>query len=237
MGNFLGKMTGVFCFYSLSSFFFRKIKMTSTDFRVEAIDRLCFLCGSIIMKNGHHILPVLKEATSLTFERSINLLENVTSSNICHSCWAHRCSLFRGVRYSELSAIPEVSAIQRCPLFRGVRSIHELSAIQRCSLFRGFHIRFCTNSCCSKKMCPLFGGVRCSEVSAIHGCFKAEVLNFYINNSWENLLNDQKFAARHDNIHKCNIYFVARYEKNWPVVNQSTVPCRYIQWELGEFRR
>ena len=56
-----------------------------------------------------------------------------------------RCPLFRGVRYSE------VSAIQRCPLFRGV-------AIQRFPLFRGFHIRFCTNSCRSKKMCPLFGG-------------------------------------------------------------------------------
>ena len=56
--------------------------MTSTDFHVEAIDRLCFVCGFIIMTNGHHILVVLKEAMSLTFERSINLLENVTSNNI-----------------------------------------------------------------------------------------------------------------------------------------------------------
>ena len=110
-----GKMTGVFCFHYLSSFFFRKIKMTSTDFHVEAIDRLCFLCGCIIMKNGHHILLVSKESMSLTFERSINLLENVTSNNICHSCWTQRCPLFRGVRYSE------VSAIQMCPLFRCVR--------------------------------------------------------------------------------------------------------------------
>ena len=86
MGNFFRKMTGVFCFHYLSSFFFRKIKMTSTDFHVEAIDRLCFVCGCIIMKNGHHILLVLKEAMSLTFERSINLLEN------------QRCPLFRGVR-------------------------------------------------------------------------------------------------------------------------------------------
>ena len=37
------------------------------------------------MQNGHHILPVLKEAMGLTFERSINLLENVTSSNIPYS--------------------------------------------------------------------------------------------------------------------------------------------------------
>ena len=70
--------------------------MTSTDFHVGAIDRLCFVCGCIIIKNGHRILLVLKEATSLTFERSIYLLENVTSSNICHSCWAQRCPLFRG---------------------------------------------------------------------------------------------------------------------------------------------
>ena len=120
MRNFFGKMTGVFCFHYLSSFFIRKIKMTSTDFPVEVIDRLCFVCGCIIMKNGHHILLVSKEAMSLTFVRSINLLENVTSSNICHSCWT-----------------------------------------QRCPLFRGFHIRFCINSCRSKKMGPLFGGVRC----------------------------------------------------------------------------
>ena len=80
MGNFFWKMTGVFCFHYLSSFFFRKIKM----------------------KNGHHILLVLKEAMSLTFERSINLLENVTSNNICHSCWTQRCPLFRGVRYSKV---------------------------------------------------------------------------------------------------------------------------------------
>ena len=85
MGNLFGKMTGVFCFHYLSSFFFRKIKMTSTDFHVEAINRLCFVCVCIIMKNGHRILLVLKETMSLTFERSINLLENVTSSNICYA--------------------------------------------------------------------------------------------------------------------------------------------------------
>ena len=123
--------------------------MTTTDFHVEAIDRLCFVCGSIIMKNGHHILAVLKEAMSLTFERSINLLENVTSSNICRRCWTQSCPLFRGVRYSEVSAI-QVSAIQRCPLFSGVRYL-VVSAI---------NIRFCTNSCRSKKMCPLFADCR-----------------------------------------------------------------------------
>ena len=71
--------------------------MTSTDFHVEANDRLCFVCGCIIMKKGHRIFTCIEGShDSLTFERSINLLENVTSSNICHSCWT------------------QVSAIQRC---------------------------------------------------------------------------------------------------------------------------
>ena len=157
-------MTGVFFFHYLSSFFFRKIKMTSTDFHVEAIDRPMFCMWEYYNENGHHILLVLKEAMSLTFERSINLLENVTSSNICHSCWTQRCPLFRGVAIQRCPLFrgvrySEVSAIQRCPLFRGVR-YSEVSAIQRCPLFRGFHIRTCTNSYRSKKMCPLFGGAR-----------------------------------------------------------------------------
>ena len=72
--------------------------MTSTDFHVEAIDRLCFVCGCIIMKNGHHILLVSKEAMSLTFERSINLLT-------CHQVTYVTVVGHRGVRYSEVSAI------------------------------------------------------------------------------------------------------------------------------------
>ena len=49
------------------------------------------------MKNGQHILDVLKETTSQTFERSINLLENVT---YYVTVVGHRV-----VRYSEVSAI------------------------------------------------------------------------------------------------------------------------------------
>ena len=99
--------------------------MTSTDFHVEAIDRLCFVCGFIIMKNGHHILLVLKEAMSLTFERSINLLENVTSNNnvtVVGHRDVHYSEVFilgfalipavprKCARYSEVSAI-SISAI------------------------------------------------------------------------------------------------------------------------------
>ena len=76
--------------------------MTSTDFHVEATDRLCFVCGSTIMKNGRHILPVLKEGVSLTFERSINLLENVTSSNIMSPRPDGTVVEHIGVRYSQV---------------------------------------------------------------------------------------------------------------------------------------
>ena len=76
--------------------------MTSTDFHVEAIDRLCFVCGCIIMKMGTIFLLVLKEATSQTFERSINLLENHQVTYI--TVVGHR-----GVRYSEVSAIQRFS--------------------------------------------------------------------------------------------------------------------------------
>ena len=98
------------------------------------------------MTNGHHILPVLKEATSLTFERSINLLGNVTPSNICYSCWR------------QVSAIPQVSAIHRCPLFTGVR-YSQVSAIHRCPLFTG--VRY--SQVFAIHRCPLFTGVRYSE--------------------------------------------------------------------------
>ena len=63
-------------------------------------------------------LPVLKEAMNLTFERSINLLETVTSSNMS--------------QLLDTDSDSEVSAIQRCPLFRCVR-YSEMSAIQRFS--------------------------------------------------------------------------------------------------------
>ena len=116
---------------------------------------------------GHDILPVLKEATSLTFERSINLLENVTSSNMSQLLDAAvsaiqteyaipRCPLFRGVRYLEVSAI-----------FRGVRysevfAIQRSFAIQRCAIFRD--VRYSEVSAIQR--CPLVRGVRYSEVSA-----------------------------------------------------------------------
>ena len=121
---------------------------------MEAIDRLCFVCGFIIMKNGHHILLVLKEAMSLTFERSINLLENVTSNNICHSCWAQRCPLFRGVRYSEVFILGFAIQIPAVP--RKCVRYSEVSAIQRFSLICYSEVSAIPRKC-----------VRYSEVSAI----------------------------------------------------------------------
>ena len=52
--------------------------MMATDFYAKAINRLCFVCGSIIMTNGHRILAVLKEVMSVTVERSINQVTYAT---------------------------------------------------------------------------------------------------------------------------------------------------------------
>ena len=66
---------------------------------------------------------------------------------------------------SQVSDYSEVSAIQRCPLFRGVR-YSEVSAIQRCPLFRGARY----SEVPAIQRCPLFRGARYSEVLAIQRC-------------------------------------------------------------------
>ena len=81
--------------------------MTSTDFHVEAIDRLV---GTWEYYN----------------EEWAPYFSCIEGSNICHRCWAQSCPLCSGVRYAV------VSAIQWCPLFIGVR-YSEVSAIQRFS--------------------------------------------------------------------------------------------------------
>ena len=58
------------------------LNFVSLQLSLEAIDRLCFVCRFIIMKNGHHILLVLKEVTVVGY---------------------------RGVRYSDVSAIQRFS--------------------------------------------------------------------------------------------------------------------------------
>ena len=61
--------------------------METSDFHHEAIGRLCFICGQIILKNGHDIDENLKLNIAEMFSTEIELKNNVTPSNVCHACW------------------------------------------------------------------------------------------------------------------------------------------------------
>ena len=62
-------------------------KMSTPDFHHEAIGRLCYICGQIILKNGHVIDENLKLNIAEMFSTKIELPNNVTPSNVCHTCW------------------------------------------------------------------------------------------------------------------------------------------------------
>ena len=62
-------------------------KMATPDFHHEAIGRLCYICGQIILKNGHVIDENLKLNIAEMFSTAIELANNVTPSNVCHTCW------------------------------------------------------------------------------------------------------------------------------------------------------
>ena len=52
-------------------------------FHSEAIERLCFACGNIIIKNSHLIFQNIIEA----FSSNITTVENISPRNLGHSCW------------------------------------------------------------------------------------------------------------------------------------------------------
>ena len=56
-------------------------------FHSEAIERLCFVCGNIIMKNAHLIEPSLFQNIIEAFSSNITTVENISPRNLCHSCW------------------------------------------------------------------------------------------------------------------------------------------------------
>ena len=62
-------------------------KMTDMAFHSEAIERLCFACGNIIMKNAHLIEPSLFQNIIEAFSSNITTVENSSPRNLCHSCW------------------------------------------------------------------------------------------------------------------------------------------------------
>ena len=61
--------------------------MATPDFHHEAIGRLCYICDQIILKNGHVIDENLTLNIAEMFSIKIELTNNVTPSNVCHTCW------------------------------------------------------------------------------------------------------------------------------------------------------
>ena len=61
--------------------------MADMAFHSEAIERLCFECGNIIMKNAHLIEPSLFQNIIEAFSSNITTVENIFPRNLCHSCW------------------------------------------------------------------------------------------------------------------------------------------------------
>ena len=61
--------------------------MADMAFYSEAIERLCFACGNIIMKNAHLIEPSLFQNIIEAFSFNITTVENISPKNLCHSCW------------------------------------------------------------------------------------------------------------------------------------------------------
>ena len=61
--------------------------MADMAFHSEAIERLCFACGNIIMKNAHLIEPSLFQNIIEDFSSNIPTVENISPRNLCHSCW------------------------------------------------------------------------------------------------------------------------------------------------------
>ena len=61
--------------------------MADMAFHSDAIERLCFVCGNIIMKNAHLIEPSLFQNIIEAFSSNITTVENISPRNLCHSCW------------------------------------------------------------------------------------------------------------------------------------------------------
>ena len=66
--------------------FFAIRKMSDMAFHSEAIERLCFTCGNIIMKTAYLIGPSLFQNIIEAFSSNTTTVENISPRNMCHSC-------------------------------------------------------------------------------------------------------------------------------------------------------
>ena len=61
--------------------------MVSIQTHVEAIERLCSVCGNIIMKNSHKVDDRQFGMMKDLFKTDVTIVEGVTPNKLCHSCW------------------------------------------------------------------------------------------------------------------------------------------------------
>ena len=62
--------------------------MADMEFHSKAIERLCFTCGNVIMKNAHLIEPSsLFQNIAEAFSSNITTVENNSPRNLCHGFW------------------------------------------------------------------------------------------------------------------------------------------------------
>ena len=59
----------------------------SFELHLESLDRLCYVCGEIIMKNGHEITPTLHADMVETFIIYSHLQTEVSPKGICYTCF------------------------------------------------------------------------------------------------------------------------------------------------------
>ena len=94
--------------------------MADMAFHSEAIERLCFACGNIIMKNAHLTEPSLFQYIAEAFSSNITTVENISPRNLRHSCW-------RAVKHSVKHQSVMFFLLSKSDLFTNSTSLYLLT--------------------------------------------------------------------------------------------------------------
>ena len=102
--------------------------MADMAFNSEAIERLCFACGNIIMKNAHLVEPSLFIEA---FSSNITTVGNISPRNLCHSCW-------RAVKHFVKKQSAIFLLLSKSDLFTNFTSLYLLTEKPPSSQLSGF---------------------------------------------------------------------------------------------------
>ena len=106
----------------------------SFELHLEALDRLCYVCGEIIMKSGHEIAPTLHADMVETFTIHSHLQTEVSPKGICYTCLLSKIhTMFGSPSFIDNELLPksEISATAIST---------NLLAFRSCLLFIYFYI-------------------------------------------------------------------------------------------------